>query len=175
MMPEVQSLVTALRLQDPSRLSGQLEKYLRDSLAQAYQGTWSAFTEYLVKQEWAPGDSNVTTKAWEPVHLLQAQVSSLRMILWMGLNLLLVLSGVLLIAVQTTTEGKTVNSPTVAAIMLDSSKAIRADRSGLCNAVDTGDGHGDATIRLRLEVSNRSCATEDYYHPLLLLEDTTVV
>ncbi len=42
MMPEVQALIAALNLDPSKKLIGNLEMFLRNSLVQGYQGTWSA-------------------------------------------------------------------------------------------------------------------------------------
>ncbi|KAH0439368.1 multidrug resistance-associated abc transporter [Colletotrichum camelliae] len=168
MMPEVQALVAAITSYGRRMPTRDLETTLRNSLIQAYQGTWSAFVEFLSRDEQAP------TPAWNPVTLLDAQVSSRRMYAWLGMSLLLVLSGVLLMIVQSHCLGKTVNDPVIASLMLDNSDVILADKSGLCNAVDIGHGHGNADMRLKLEVSGingpYTSMMGGYRHPKLVPE-----
>lgn len=144
-MPEVQALVEALTWHNTTLQHGKLELQLRNSLTQAYQAAWSDLTELLA------GSSNVTTPAMEPqLSLLRALVSPWRMYTWLGINALLVLSGILLLVLQSTCEGKTVNDPVVAAILLDSSEVIANDATGLCNATDLGQGQSDADEKLKL-------------------------
>ncbi|CAI0649072.1 unnamed protein product [Colletotrichum noveboracense] len=167
-MPEVQALAAALASYGPGTPTRHLETTLRNSLTQAYQGTWSSFVELLSQ------DEQVSTPAWKPVTLLDAQVSSRRMHTWLGMSSLLVLSGVLLMIIQSCCRGKTVNDPVVASLMLDSSEVVLADNSGLCNTVDIGHGHGNADMRLKLEVSGINApytsVVGGYTHPKLVPE-----
>ncbi|KAF4840520.1 hypothetical protein CGCSCA4_v010158 [Colletotrichum siamense] len=168
MMPEIQSLVVAISSYEPGILQGNLERFLRNSLVQAYQGGWSAMAEYLSPVE----TQRTTTSAWKPVILLEARVSSQRMYIWMGMGMTLVASGLLLMIIQATCKAKTVNNSLVAAVMLDSSEVARRDATGLCNAVDIGKGHGNAKLRLRLKVSDTSQSFtsigSSYTHPRLV-------
>ncbi|KAK1758147.1 hypothetical protein QBC47DRAFT_295083 [Echria macrotheca] len=169
MMPEVQALIAGLQLHDVKSLKGGLETTLRNSLVQAYQGTWSALTESFT----ASPDQRLQTPVWTPHTLLKAQIAKWRVVVWMGLNLLLGLSGLLLFIIQSTCEGKTVNDPVVTAMMLDSSEVIDVDKTGLCNATDVGRGHGNAGMRMLLRVRSRSGSArgEDYFHPRLVPQD----
>ncbi|KAH0444687.1 hypothetical protein CcaCcLH18_00345 [Colletotrichum camelliae] len=173
MMQEVHTVVASLRMNDPEIYAGRLEQSLRDSLVQTYQGTWSAMTEYFKTDNMPHG--KLKTTGWEPVQALQAQVSSFRILLWLGMSMLLVLSGILVLVLDSYSEGKMVINPVIAAIMLDSSEVIAADDTGLCNAVDIGKDHGNTGLRLRLEVSKRSSMTGGYYHPKLVPEVVSVV
>ncbi|KAF5986297.1 multidrug resistance-associated abc transporter [Fusarium coicis] len=146
LMPEVQGLMAALGLSDPEAQNGDLEVYLRNSLIQAYQGSWSALTDYF-----SDPDNPARTDIWQPSFLLQARVSTWRMYAWFGINALLVASGVFLFAVQSTCRVKTVNDPVVASLMMDSSAVIDTDETGLCNATDIGLGHGNAKLEVLLE------------------------
>lgn len=94
-MPEIQSLVVAISSYEPGILQGNLERFLRNSLIQAYQGSWSAMAEYLSPVE----TQRTTTSAWKPVILLEARVSSQRMYVWMGMIMTLVASGLLLMII----------------------------------------------------------------------------
>ncbi|RTE71305.1 hypothetical protein BHE90_014286 [Fusarium euwallaceae] len=148
-MPEVQGLVAALGLSDPKAKNSDLEVHLRNSLIRAYQGSWSVLTDYFSDPE-----HQVRAEVWQPSPLLQAQVLAWRMYLWLGINMLLVASGLLLFAVQTSCRVKTVNDPVVASLMMDSSVVTETDKTGLCNATDIGAGHGNADLKLFLKVDS---------------------
>ncbi|SCO19199.1 uncharacterized protein FFE2_14215 [Fusarium fujikuroi] len=138
-MPEVQSLIAALGLSDPEAHNGDLEVYLRNSLIQAYQGAWSALTDYF-----SDPDILARVHIWQPSSLLKVRVSVWRLYAWLGINALLAVSGVLLLALQSRCRVKTVNGPVVASLMMDSSAVIDSDKTGLCNATDIGSGYGNA-------------------------------
>ncbi|KAF4992032.1 hypothetical protein FDECE_13839 [Fusarium decemcellulare] len=146
MMPEVQALVAALSLHVPGTLTNNLEAYLRNSLTQSYQGTWSALADFF-----ADTAHEVQTEVRKPSLLLEAQVTTWRMYLWLGINLLLVVSGLFLAVIQSSCNAKTINDPVIATIMMDSSEVIIEDKSGLCNATDIGRGHGNADMKLLLK------------------------
>ncbi|KAF5646382.1 multidrug resistance-associated abc transporter [Fusarium sp. NRRL 52700] len=78
MMPEVQSLMAALGLSDPKASNRDLEVYLRNSLIQAYQGAWSALTDYF-----SDSDHPLRADIWQPSSLLQIRVSTWRMYTWL--------------------------------------------------------------------------------------------
>ncbi|KAF5554636.1 multidrug resistance-associated abc transporter [Fusarium mexicanum] len=146
-MPETQSLIAALGLSDPeAKNGGDLEVYLRNSLIQAYQGAWSALTDYF-----SDPDHPVRADIWQPSSLLQVRVSTWRMYAWLGINALLVASGVFLFAVQSRCTVKTVNDPVIASLMMDSSAVINYDKTGLCNATDIGSGYGDTEMEVSTE------------------------
>ncbi|CVL06973.1 uncharacterized protein FMAN_12060 [Fusarium mangiferae] len=163
MMPEVQSLIAALGLSDPEAHNGELEVYLRNSLIQAYQGAWSALTDYF-----SDPDSPAQVDIWQPSSLLKVRVSVWRMYTWLGINALLVVSGVLLLALQSRCRVKTVNDPVVASLMIDSSAVINSDKTGLCNATDIGSGFGNARLEVFLKVNSISHLVENYHHPRLV-------
>ncbi|KAF6828298.1 hypothetical protein CPLU01_08573 [Colletotrichum plurivorum] len=83
--------------------------------------------------------------------------------------MLLIVSGGLVLVLDHLAEGRTVNNPVMAAILLDTSEALAADDTGLCSAMDIDKGHEGTNMRLRLEVSKRG-GTDDYYHPKLVPE-----
>lgn len=114
MMPEVQSLGAALGVNNQTMLN-ESEQYLRRSLTHAYQGTWSALAEFF-----SDYDHSVRSRARKPYQLLRAKVSIWRMYLWMAVNLLAALSGLLLLQMQSSCKRKTVTEPIIAALTMDS-------------------------------------------------------
>ncbi|KAF4918010.1 hypothetical protein CGCVW01_v009286 [Colletotrichum viniferum] len=162
MMPEIQSTVVAITSYESDILQGNWERFLRNSLIQSYQAGWSAMVQYL-----SPSKNHQS-----PITVLEAQISSQRMYIWMGMGMTLVASGFLLMIIQATCQAKTINDSLVAAVMLDSSEVARRDTTGLCNAVDIGKDHGNAKLRLRLKVSDTSQSYtsigSSYAHPRLV-------
>jgi len=112
-----------------SGLAGSLEDYLCNSLITAYQSGWSALTDTLAR------DSNVQTQIWEPIQMLRADVSFWRIYLYLGLHLLLTLSGVMLIYIQSLCVGKTIEDSAISTIMLDNTRVVEHNCAGLCSAV----------------------------------------
>lgn len=69
-------------------------------------------------------DSPAQVEIWQPSSLLKVLVSVWWMYAWLGINTLLVVPGVLLLALQSRYRVKTVNDPVVASLMMDSSAFI---------------------------------------------------
>ena len=171
MMPEVQALHTVISgvNLEPSRLAGSLERYLSDSLVSAYQSTWSALTDTLASMN----GSSIDTRLWEPLQVLRADVSFLRIYLYLGLHLLVTLSGLILIYVQSTCCGKIVDDHVLSTILLDSTAIINHSDTGLCNAVSVGQVPDSKMLRLRLEVCSRSVEHKESYITLYSYLSTT--
>lgn len=113
----------------------------------------------------------VKTYIWQPYVLLEARVQAYRVYLWLGLNVLLVVSGLLLFALQKSCQIKTVNDPGFASMMMDSLEVITVDKTGLCNATDVGSGHGNAHVRVFLRTSRQTPMRENYSHHKLVPQD----
>ncbi|KAH9240095.1 hypothetical protein K456DRAFT_31203 [Colletotrichum gloeosporioides 23] len=174
MMQEVHTVVASLRMSDPETYMGHLEQALRDSLVRTFQGTWSALTEGFSTSTSPGGIGRLEARAWEPVEALRTEVSPVRILSWLSISMLFVLSGFLVLVLDNCSDGMTVSNPVIAAVMLDSSGVIEADDTGLCNAVDISKDRGnDTERRLRLEVSNGRAGTSDYKHPRLVPEETS--
>lgn len=171
MIPEVHTVVASLRMSDAEQHKGSLARVMQESLVQSYQGAWCALTDFVSPS--LPSDQEPHTRVWEPEQFLQAQVSGLRLFLWFAASMLLVVSGVLLMVLDHLADGRTVNNPAMAAIMLDTSEVIAADDTGLCSAMNIDKGHEGTNMGLRLEVSSRS-DTGDYYHPKLVPETSVL-
>ncbi|KAF0318311.1 multidrug resistance-associated abc transporter [Colletotrichum asianum] len=155
MMQEVHTIVASLRMNDPETYMGQLEQALRESLVRTYQGTWSALTESFSLGAFPNGIGRLETRGWEPVQALRAEVSPVRILSWLAISVLLVLSGFLVLVLDSRSAGKTVTEPVIEAIMLDSSRVIKDDDAYLGNVVDVGKANGSIQKRLRLEYSSR--------------------
>lgn len=171
MMPEVQALKTAISNNGINRnttKAGNLEGYLLDSLISSYQGAWSALSDYT-------SDSTLpSTLIWDAHQVQQAQVARWRIWLYLGLNLLLPISGLVLMALQVGCVGKTVDSQIITNLMLDTSD-LTNHVDGLCNSVSltkdvSKDPKTGQDIRLRLKVWIVDNEHEKYHHPMLVRE-----
>ena len=119
---------------------GYLEYWTKLLLVQAYSATWTTMSLYFADPE-----SSLSSEQKIPVQVVRASVSRWRMWLWLGLNALVTLSGLILMSWQATCKRKPVVDPVLAAVMLDPQKLLEEDRTGLCDAtrlaiVDKGVG-----------------------------------
>lgn len=174
MMPEVQALATAIlpKIANASSLNSTMEEYLRSMLVRSYQGTWSAMTDYLADSP------TLATDVWLPFEVLKADVTPWRMYLWLELNLLLVIAGLMLVSLQNMCEVDTVDDAVITAVMLDTSHVIEDDEVPVCDAVAMGRGAGDnSTLRVRLIASGEhrdqalGGSTGHYQHSMLVPEE----
>lgn len=101
MMPEVmQALVAMVGLrnidaQAQKEVETQPQVYLETLITTAYQGAWSTLTSYF-------GDKDLNYTAARQIPVIVAQVSKPRVVVWLLLNVLLTISGVLLCMMQYT-------------------------------------------------------------------------
>ncbi len=129
LMPEV-IMVMAVMNSSASDSSGRLEDFTKSVIARGYQASWNALND----ETGAP--TRIATQ--KPRTAVRASVLRSRMYMWAGINLLLSLSGGLLIIVQGQCVRKPVVNTNIAAIMMDSSPLLEQDVNGLCNAVMLG-------------------------------------
>ena len=129
LMPEVM-MVMALMNASASDPSGRLEDFTKSVVARGYQASWNALNDK------AGTLARIATQ--KPHTAVRASVLKSRMYMWAGINLLLSLSGGLLIFVQRQCIRKPVVDTNIAAIMMDSSPLLEQDVNGLCNAVMLG-------------------------------------
>jgi len=132
-------------------------------LTVAYQASWNSLANY-----WSGGNITVGTTLKRPVLVLIASISKWRAWTWFGINALLTVSGILLVISQSRSRVKMVRNPMIYALLLDSSRVIRHDRRGLCNAVDAD--KTDGRLRLRLVVPRETGLS--YRHAYLDVEDS---
>lgn len=125
----------------------------------AYQASWNSLSNM-----WQA--SLLPTKISTPYSVLIARVTTWRVCAWLGLNLVLTISGLLLAVLQKNCQNKTVRDPALAALMLDTSALLSQDSTGLCNAVALR--KGDNALRLRMEIPNSNAR----YRHARLIPDT---
>lgn len=164
-MPEVQALKSAISVayQKPIPLNYRnltvLEYILRESVTSSYQASWSALTNL------APLNGTYSTATtYEAYPALRADVSHWRVLVYLGLNLLLPLSAILLNAMQSTCQGNTVMQPVVTTLLLDISKVLEQDDAGLCNVETLRSGKKQGDMKVWLKVWGEK-QEQDYHHP----------
>jgi hypothetical protein len=106
MLPDVMEKVAALNISHTNGWNA-IDTYTHNLVVQSYQATWSRLAEYL-----AQGDG-VSNTIHEPKEAVRARVSTLRIYVWIGLNMLLTVSGIVLWIVQTQCKHKVILDPTL--------------------------------------------------------------
>ena len=129
LMPEAM-MVMALMNSSDNDPSGRLEDFTKSAIARGHQASWNALNDR------AGTATRIATR--RPHAAVRASVLRPRMYTWAGINLLLSLSGCLLILIQSQCIRKPVVDANIAAIMMDPSPLLEQDVNGLCNAVMLG-------------------------------------
>jgi len=96
-------------------------------LPRAYGAAWTALTDTFAPSEMLKTDVMI------PVLMSRAQVFHWRVYVWLALNILLTLSGVLFIFAQRRGEKPLVVDVAIAALLLDTSRVLANDQQGLCD------------------------------------------
>jgi hypothetical protein len=156
LMPEVMLAMATTNITRSSQIN-RLDKYTISLLARAYQGSWNALNDVV-------SNATVTMTVTEPFEAVRASISKPRMYAWAAVNLLLTLSGTILVITQAQSKRKPVVDAVLAAIMMDASVVRSKDSTGLCNAVKLQDR--DKSIgKLRLQRSEGSAWMHDLLEP----------
>ena len=134
-----------------------LDGYTRGMLSVAFQASWNELATDFQAQPMSE------TGYMTPFPILMASVTKWRVMVWYMLNLLLTLSGIIIGLAQSWCRSKTVQDPTLAALLLDTSALIGHDEKGLCDAVSLEGA--DKAWRLRLVVPDEG--KDSYRHPYL--------
>ncbi|KAK0726162.1 hypothetical protein B0H67DRAFT_551532 [Lasiosphaeris hirsuta] len=151
MLPEVMRAVASMNVTEGSQF-GRLEQWTQQLLKQAYFATWTVMSIYCTDPEKATLSSSKTT----PFQIVQASVSAQRMWLWLALNALVTLSGLMLLCWQSSCKRKPVVDVVLAAVMLDPRELLDEDKTGLCNASRlTSADDAVAILRLRRAMDER--------------------
>jgi hypothetical protein len=165
LMPEVMLAMATTNITRSSQIN-RLDNYTVSLLARAYQGSWNALNDVV-------SNATVTVTVTEPVEAVRAFISKPRMYAWTAVNLLLTLSGTILVITQAQCKRKPVVDAVLAAIMMDTSVVRSNDSTGLCNAVKLQDS--DKSVgKLRLQRSGVSSWAHDILGPAttMLLQKT---
>ena len=134
-----------------------LDGYTRGMLSVAFQASWNELASDFQAQPMSQ------TRYMSPFAILTASVTKWRVLVWYMLNLLLTLSGAIMGLVQSWCRFETIQDPTLAALLLDTSDVIGHDEKGVCNAVSLVGS--DKTRKLRLVVPSEGQAS--YRHSYL--------
>lgn len=137
-----------------------IDGYTGGMIATAYQASWNSLTNGL------RGSPMETTGISFPYPVLIAQVNEPRIVIWLGLNAVLTISGLLLALLQKRCQHKTVRDPATAALLLDTTALLDQDTTGLCNAITLR--KEDKSLRLRLQMSNQDGL---YDHPRVKVDN----
>lgn len=115
----------------------------------------------------------LTTELWAPHEVLLASITGWKIYLYLGLNTLLTVSGLLLIALQYKSVMKPIVDTSLTAILLDSSQVIGMNVKGLCNVKSLSEVLGASKLRVRLRLWNPADALPLKHHHLMLISDQT--
>jgi hypothetical protein len=128
MMPEVIEAMVFMNTSIPLPVNN-LNNYTIALLSRSYAAAWTALTNFVGSVS-TPLDSEVDI----PVPISQAHVAYWRVYVWLGLNLLVTLSGILFTTLLMRCGEMIVLDTAVAALLLDSHHVLHDnEEQGLCN------------------------------------------
>ena len=114
-----------------------LDKYVAELLIRSYAGSWNHVTRIISEDPWhLESDSSGnkwTTGAQIFKQTSQAEVLWWRVGLWVSLNLIFTLSGLLFLVIQSTCDQPIIGSPFIAALFLDTTEVVHKRDRALCN------------------------------------------
>lgn len=144
-LPDVMHTISLMNSSSVNQM-GRQEAYVKTILTQSYFGIWTSMAEYFRSNE----RSGAVTHAAIPTPVVRAQVTVWRMWLWLGLNLLVTISGTILYILQICCGTKPTSDTVLTALMLDPSRILERDNywTVQCCSVagEEGDGEGDTTL-----------------------------
>lgn len=126
MMPMVGSLMVQQNVSLP-RTFGNLDKYVTELLIRSYGAAWTFITDEM------SGESRFATAAQMAIPTSRANVLWWRVWLWLGLNLLFTLSGLVFMVIQSRCDQRLVGDPHIAAFLLDTTKVLHRKDRAFCN------------------------------------------
>lgn len=101
-----------------------LDGYAKGILSLTYQSCWNA-----LQLKTLDAASNYSTSVTTSTSVVVAQVAATRIYIWLGLNLLILVSGAILIATQNGCKGEPVTDPQVYSLLLDSTAVTGSDEA----------------------------------------------
>lgn len=125
MMPTVTSIMTLMNTTIPLREEN-LDVYVAALLSRSYSAAWTALTSWL--GEYVP-PLQATYSAAMPSS--QALVDLRRVYIWLGIQLLLTVSGALFLVLKARTQNPALDNTTLAAFYLDSSDVYQRGKYDL--------------------------------------------
>lgn len=118
MMPTVVSMMILIGAGPPYR--GNLDEHVIALLSRSYAASWTALTDFM--GEWG----SLYTSYSAALPSSQAMVNPVRVYIWLGVQLLVTISGILFLFVQARTGGSMIGDMTLAAFYLDSSNVYQS-------------------------------------------------
>ncbi|KAG8681903.1 hypothetical protein FRC08_015335 [Ceratobasidium sp. 394] len=118
LMPDVISLLSVMNTSVPPTW-GNIDDYVIAVLGRSYSGAWSALTEFV------GSTSPPLASKCASVVSMQAHITLWRVYLWLGIQLLATVAGVLFLMVQSRSENRLVGDTTLAAFHLDTTTVPR--------------------------------------------------
>lgn len=156
MTPDVLSLmITSYSWKDWIKPDN-LDNYTKGMLLVAYQACWNALANVFSEES-----TFRQTSLSLPYPVLRASIIKWRVWVWLLLNCLLTLSGLIVVWLQKETLAKTVRNPELSVLLLDTKQIIEKGTPGLCNAVKVAEDDNQLVLKLRCPDSYDA----SYQHP----------
>lgn len=133
-------------------------QYIADILPRSYGAFWNALPDYLSP---STDTTKLATDVMIPIPVLEAAVVHWRVYLWLALNLMLTLSGLLFIVVQYHCENTLVVDTGIAVLLLDTQRVLERDRRALSDLSQlTKEDSQIGFLRLRKENDHKYVEVE---------------
>lgn len=156
MTPDVLALMLTSYSWEAWMAPDNLDNYTKWMLLLAYQACRNTLANV-----WSNDTASCQTELSLPYPALTASVNIRGVWIWLLLNCLLTISGLILAYLPTSTRAKTVRNPVLSAFLLDTKKTIDKGSPGLCDAVKIAKEDRYLIMRLRCSEGNDS----SYEHP----------
>ena len=157
-MPKVGSLINAQNFSLPAAINN-LDDYVTEYFIRSYSASWSAISAILPIQV----SPFLQTDGQIAVPTSRANILWWRVILWLSLNLMFTLSGVLFLVTQRTCDQPMIGNPRLAALLLDATEVLHKRNRALCNfstLVNDDKGIGNLYLRRTEELHKHVEAEE---------------
>jgi hypothetical protein len=132
-----------LGLSTPRAHQDNLAGFVSELLLRSYVSTWSAFSNIMGSAE--PAQLDGVELAIEG---LRARLSLIRVAVWLGLNLMVTVSGLVFIVLQRGCQQSIVAEPALAALLLDTEDLQHAQERALCSFSHLEKDDDVGTLRL---------------------------
>ena len=151
MMPKVIGLMAFSGAPFPGETN--LDKYVTEILVRSYGASWTILTTIMtgVEDEVLFFDTDVQIA----VPTSRANILWWRVSLWLSLNLMFTLSGLLFLFVQRTSNELMIGNPSMAALLLDTTEVHHKQNRALCNFSDLVKADKEIRGHLHLQKSEQ--------------------
>jgi len=127
MMPMVGAMMALQNLSLPGCYNN-LDEYVTELFIRSYGAAWSVIAS---KTEFTP--ETLDTDVQIAVPTSRANVAWWRVILWLSLNLMFTISGLLFLVIQVTCDQPLIGNPSMAALLLDTTEVQHKRNRALCD------------------------------------------